>query len=278
MIRDTRAKFMAIALITLVAAFVVVPIPNKPRIPILSEARINLGIDLAGGAELRYAVLFEPVFQGDKGHATTLATDVIRRRLEARQLMESKVNTRGDDQIVIQLPGVDAAGLRECRRLIETLGKLELHAAASPELQERYTKDKAILDGTKVVETADGARILIQEKPVIEGRQIINAGTHQETGPGGARWFTSFELDAEGAKRFDEAAEALYHQRPRGRIVIMLDDRVNSAPVVQSPSFRGHGRISGAKDENEARNLAIILRSGSLPAPIGSWSGGRGGR
>jgi protein-export membrane protein SecD len=274
MIQNIRVKFIAIVVLTLVAAFVVAPIPNKPRIPVLSEARINLGIDLAGGAELRYKVLFPPGFNGDRERATKVAGDVIRRRLENKLLQEPKINSHGDNEIVIQLAGVDAEGLRDYKRLIERIGNLELYAAAPRELQERYDKGGVVPDGYKVVKHGDGAPILIPEHPVIEGRHILNAEPQQEMTQGGVRWLTSFELDAEGAKLFDEAAEQLYQQRPPGRIVILLDGELKSAPVIQSPSFHGRGQISGAKDQKEARELSIILRSGSLPAPLGSSSDG----
>jgi len=270
MTRNHRAKFIAVVILTAIALYVIAPIPNKPKIPVLSEARLALGFDLAGGAELRYKVLFPPGFKGDKKQATRQVTDVIRRRLETRQLKEPKITSYGENGIVIQLPGVDAEGLRDYKRLIERLGNLELHVAASQELQERYDKDHVLPEGYKAVRSLDGADLLIQKNPVIEGRHVINAEPQEEIAAGGLRWSTSFELNAEGAKIFDDAAEKLYRQHPPGRIVILLDGEVKSAPVVQSPSFHGRGRISGAKTQKEALDLSIILRSGNLPAPIGS--------
>jgi len=88
--------------------------------------------------------------------------------------------------------------------------------------------------------------LLIRETPVIEGRHIVNAEPQQEAASGGIGWVTLFELDAEGARRLDEAAEQLY--RRHGRIVILLDGEVRSAPVVQSPAFHGRGQISGLRD------------------------------
>src|SRR5882672_3346067 len=282
--QDTRTRFIAIVVLTVIAAYVVAPIPRKPSF--VADAKINLGIDLAGGAELRYKVLFEPGFSGNRETATKIATDVIRRRVEAKQLKEPKINSRGDDEIIIQLAGVDADGLRDYKRLIETSGKLELHAAAPRDMQERYNKDKVVPQDYSVVDNTErgrggdyeayGAQILVMKAPVIEGRHIEDAEARQEMVPGGSRWVTSFTLNAEGAKMFDDAAERLYNQRPPGLIVIMLDGKVKSAPAVQSPSFRGHGQISGAKDQNDAKELSIILRSGSLPAPIGSIEGGPG--
>jgi protein-export membrane protein SecD len=270
MLQAAPIKLLAVIFLTLIAAFVAVPFPQKPRIPILSDAKIHLGIDLAGGAELRYKVLFDPSFPGDKGEATRKATDVIRKRLEAKDLKEAKVTPQGEADVVIQLPGVDADGLREYKRFIETMGSLELHALGPEQLQERYRKDKVIPDGYREVENTDGTFLLIQERPVIEGRHITNAQAHQQTGAGEYQWVTSFELDDDGARLFDEAAGKLYEERPRGRIVIIFDGKVKSAPTVQSPAFHGRGQISGAKTKTEAEDLAIILRSGSLPAPLGS--------
>jgi len=282
--QDTRTRFIAIVVLTVIAAYIVAPIPRKPDF--VKEARINLGIDLAGGAELRYKVLFEPGFSGNREAATKIATDVIRRRVEAKQLKEPKINSRGDDEIIIQLAGVDSDALRDYKHLIETSGKLELHAAAPRLIQEQFNKDHQAPEGYMVVENTErtrggeyeayGSQILVQKQPVIEGRHIEEAEARQEMVPGGARWVTSFTLNTEGAKMFDDAAARLYDQRPPGLIVIMLDGKVKSAPAVQSPAFHGHGQISGAKDQNDAKELSIILRSGSLPAPIGSIEGGPG--
>jgi SecD/SecF fusion protein len=281
--QDTRVKFIAVLIMTIVAAYIVAPIPSKPKIPLLENAKINKGIDLAGGAELRYKVLYPPGFTGSKEAATRTATDIIRRRVEAKQLKEPKITSHGDDEIVIQLAGIDADALRDYKRIIQTTGKLMLHAAAPKNVQEQYNKDKIVPQDYMVVKNADrgrggeyeayGDQILVLKNPVIEGRHIIASEPRQEMVPGGARWVTSFSLDAEGAKMFDEAAERLYNQRPPGLIVIMLDDAVKSAPAVQSPAFHGQGQISGAKDQEDAKELSIILKSGSLPAPIGSLEG-----
>jgi SecD/SecF fusion protein len=284
--QDTRAKFIGILILTIIAAYIVAPIPNKPKIPMLSDAKINKGIDLAGGAELRYKVLFPPGFTGSREAATRTATDIIRRRVEMKQLKEPKINSHGEEEIVIQLAGIDSDMLRDYKRIIQTTGKLTLHAAAPKSIQEQYNRDKVVPQEYMVVENVDrgqrggeyeawGAQILVKKNPVIEGRHIEQSEPQQQMVPGGARWVTSFTLNAEGAKMFDEAAEVLYNQRPPGLIVIMLDDKVKSAPAVQSASFHGHGQISGAKDQDDAKELSIILKSGSLPAPIGTIENGQ---
>ncbi len=246
MLHGVRWKAIVILILTVIAAWVLVPSSNKPAL--LSGARINLGPDLAGGAELRYRVLFKPGFTGDKPGLTRLAADVIRHRLEAKLLREPKVYSYGEDEIVLHLAGVDGPALDDCKRLVREIGKLELHACASADLQARFERDRVVPEGYREVEDLEHRSLLIREKPIVDGRHVVHAEPQPETGPDGIRWVTLFELDAEGAKLFDEAAEKLFGERPRGRIAIVVDDKVRSAPVVQSPAFHGRGRISGPRE------------------------------
>jgi len=227
MSRTLRFQLLAVALVTLAA------------VAVLMRFRIVRGIDLAGGAELRYKVLFEPGFNGDPSQATRDTADILRRRLAANALQEPRIHAHGRDGILIQLPGVDGDGLQDHKRLIAPMGKLQFFAAATPEMQQRFERDQVVPSGYKVVD-----RLLIEESAVIDGRHILHAAPQQEFVAGEPRWVTAFELDAEGAKRFDEAAERLYRQHPRGRIVIVLDGKVRSAPVVSAPAFHGRGQIS----------------------------------
>jgi SecD/SecF fusion protein len=236
MSRSLRVQFIAIVLLTLAAV----------GVPFLFGFRLRPGIDLAGGAELRYKVLFAPDYKGDRKQATQLAADVVRRRVEGKQLQEPKVTTKGDDQVVVQIAGIDADGLNEVKKRIGRVGNLQLYAAASQAFQEQYDQDHVVPSGYKAVKNRDGSMRLVRETPVIEGRHVINAEPQQEMTPEGVRWVTLFELDAEGSRRFDEAAEQLYRQR--GRIVVVLDGEVRSAPVVMAPAFHGRGRISGLED------------------------------
>src|SRR4029078_2600555 len=107
---------------------------------------------------LRYKVLFAPGFSGNKEAANRTATDVIRRRVEAKQLKEPKINSPGEDEIVIHLAGVDADALRDYKRVIETAGKLELHAAAPRGVQEQYNKDKVVPDAYMAIENNERGR------------------------------------------------------------------------------------------------------------------------
>lgn len=248
MTRTIRFQFLSILVVTVLAAVIVCPFPGKQRLPLLSGVGIRPGMDLAGGAELRYQMLFDSGFPGSRATATELASEVIRRRVEPGLPGECKVTTQGDDGLVVQLPGVSADGLDEAKRRLRGTGDLRLYASASAELRERYDRTSVAPDGTIVVRDRDGAAYLVEAEPVVEGRHVIDAEPILEPGQGGVHWVTSFQLDHEGARRFDEAAARLYDRRPRGRIVIVLDGQVRSAPVVESPAFHGRGRITLSRD------------------------------
>ena len=141
MTQDTKVRFIVILALALLFGYVVAPIPNKPNILGLADMNLKFGIDLDGGAELRYRVLYERTDK-DRTNSTQIATDVIRKRVEARKLQEPIITSQGDDQIIIQLAGMDKAGVEEIKRLIETAGDLELFAVANREIQEKYNRDK----------------------------------------------------------------------------------------------------------------------------------------
>src|ERR1041384_6596653 len=155
MSQDIRNKFIFIAILTAVCGYIVAPIPNKPKVPLLSEARMGLGIDLAGGAELRYRILYEPGAT-QKERTTALATDVIRKRIEGKHLVkEPKINSQGDDQIIVQMAGIDQDTLKEYKRLIITTGKLELFAVAPKEIQEKYNREKVAPEGYEPIDNTE---------------------------------------------------------------------------------------------------------------------------
>src|SRR6185436_15712639 len=153
-----RVQFIAVVLLTALAVYVVAPIPHKPRM--LTGVRINPGIDLAGGAELRYTVLFEPGFTGDRKEATREATDVLRRRVDPQQLKEPRIMPSGDDAIVVQLAGIDADALRDIKSRVAKMGRLQLYAAAPPDLQERFARSAVVPEGYRLVD-----RILVEQRP-----------------------------------------------------------------------------------------------------------------
>jgi preprotein translocase subunit SecD len=101
---------------------------------------------------------------------------------------------------------------------------------------------------------------LLNRRPVITGRDLRSARPAQDEN---GRWETDFTLAAEGAGRFARFTESNIGKR----LAIVLDNQVLSAPTIQT-RIEGSGRITGVSSQQEAADLALLLRSGALPAGI----------
>jgi preprotein translocase subunit SecD len=103
---------------------------------------------------------------------------------------------------------------------------------------------------------------VLERRPVLSGEAIRDAKVQIDSQFN--RPYVAFSLDSSGADRF-----ASITTRNRGRrLAIVLDDKVQSAPVIREPITGGEGSITGQFTLQEATNLAIVLRSGALPAPL----------
>jgi protein-export membrane protein SecD len=104
---------------------------------------------------------------------------------------------------------------------------------------------------------------LVEARPTIDGSSLIDATTRPDSDDP-SRLNVGFRLNRQGAIVF-----ARFTGENIGRrIAIVLDQRVRSAPVVQSKIPGGEGRITGLDSDDEANDLAIVLRAGALPAPV----------
>ena len=122
---------------------------------------------------------------------------------------------------------------------------------------------------------ADAVVVLpLQQKGTITGRyrlgpaeltgKAIKSATASFDSTGGTGWRVDFTTTSSGSKAFDAmAAKNLQKQ-----VAIVLDGVVKSAPVIQQAQFNGRGQISGSFSEKEAKDLALVLRYGSLPVEL----------
>jgi preprotein translocase subunit SecD len=104
--------------------------------------------------------------------------------------------------------------------------------------------------------------IVVQEKTVMTGDLLADAQVRIDT-----RFnepYVAIDFNAVGAKRFDQITAVNVGKR----MAIVLDDTVYSAPVIRERISGGSAQISGSFSEQEATDLAIVLRAGSLPAPV----------
>jgi len=288
---DTRKWFILTLVVTLAAVIVVIPVGKKPDF--LKDIKITPGIDLAGGADLTYRILYKEGEKRDPKKRPEAVKDVLKKRINQRGLKEPRITTLDDDKIVIQIAVQSPQELRDYKNLLEQVGKLELKAVASKQIHEDWlnrpgTKEgkwelnapagyKAIPNSEKLSGEYDYLGhefLLVTQDPVVTGDEVKNANPAQTIGEGrGGGWKIHFELSEEGGKKFDNAAKDLYKQSPKGLIAIIMDGVIKSKPRIQSEKFGGSGEITGSFSKAEADNLAVILRSGQLPVEIGNGKG-----
>lgn len=191
-------------------------------------------------------------------------------RINGLGLSESPVQQRGSDQeaqILIQLPGVDDPV--RVKQILGTAALLELYEVKSGphanQDQARLENGGTLPLNSKLVRAQVRAGeaeswYVLSRTPVITGRDLRNARPAQgEFG----KWETTFTLNQEAAKRFGRFTESHIGKR----LAIVLDNQVRSAPTIQN-RIEDSGRITGANDQQEASDLALVLRAGSLPAGV----------
>jgi preprotein translocase subunit SecD len=201
----------------------------------------------------------------------TQTIHTIERRINGLGLAESSAQQRGraeaEGEVLVQIPGVDDPG--RIRSILQTTAMLELYEVKDgpfATMEQGLAKHGGVLPlNSKWVKAAprggqDEGWYLLSRAPVITGRDLRDAQPQRgEIG----RWETSFILTQDAARRFGRFTE----QNIGNRLAIVLDSQVISAPTIQN-KIEDSGRITGAASEQEASDLALNLRAGSLPASI----------
>ncbi|HEX6164680.1 MAG TPA: protein translocase subunit SecD [Vicinamibacterales bacterium] len=201
---------------------------------------------------------------------------------QALQTIERRVNELGvaepviarhtaADQIMVQLPGV--SDVPRAKEIIRSTAQLELkqveqgpfsdEAAARAALGGNVPPDMQLLPGT--IEAAPGqpagtGYYVVRRVPAVTGRDLRTA---RPTLDENNRPAVSFSLNQDGARKFGAFTQANIGRQ----LGIVLDNRVQSAPVIQS-RIDDEGRITGNFTNQEAQDLSLKLRSGALPANL----------
>ena len=199
-------------------------------------------------------------------NAIDQALEKIRNRVDAFGVSEPSITRQGTNRIVVQLPGLD-----DPKRAIELIGrtaqlefKLVESMAANPDAQPPrgaqllYSKDKN--DRGELVQ---GQGYFVQKRPELTGDMLADARAMPDQMNFG-QYYVQMTLNGRGKRIF-----ARVTQENVGRaLAIVLDDAIFSAPVIQGPIPGGVAQITGTFTPEEARDLAIVLREGALPAPV----------
>ncbi|MCF7800219.1 protein translocase subunit SecD [Candidatus Babeliales bacterium] len=197
------------------------------------------------------------------------AVSILGNRLSGFGVEGISVQQHGDKQVVVQMPGV--ADPERVKDVITKTARLDFSlvekTASSKEslladFDYDLPSDKKILPGrkTKLADEESGEWYLVSAYPDMSGDHIVDA----RVGFGEFNKVqVNFQLDSSGARDFKE----LTGNNIGKRLAIIIDDVVYSAPNIQS-AIGSTGSISGIASPEEAKDLALVLRSGALSAPI----------
>ena len=183
--------------------------------------------------------------------------EIVRRRIDGMGTTEPVIQSQGSDRIVLQLPGLQDP--EEVKNILGRTAKMSFHLVDSR--SSAADARRGMLSNTsRLINSVDGETLVITRKPVVGGENLTDAGvSYQEGQP-----VVSFKFDSIGGKKFGEATKNNIGER----LAIVLDNEVISAPVIQGAILVGSGVITGNFTVKSANDLALLLRSGALPAQL----------
>jgi preprotein translocase subunit SecD len=228
---------------------------------------VNTQID-GGSAQFTLAVSKEEM-RSIRDYAVDQSLETIRNRIDQFGVSEPTIQRQGQQDILVQLPGIqDPERAKEIIgktallefKLVDETGNIEeaLRSGPPPGREILYGY------GSREDGKSGGEKIpyLLEARTLMTGETIIDARVRPPTQLEGP--YVELILNSTGARLFEQITGA----HIKRRLAIVLDNRVYSAPVIQDRISGGRATITGSFDIKEARDLAIVLRAGALPAPV----------
>ncbi len=240
------------------------PLERTPFLELVDKSFPDVVLSTAGDAGDAYSLSFKPRDALQLGNnAMDQALETIRNRIDQLGVRETVVQKEGDNDILVQLPGI-----QDPERAKELIGKTAV-------LEFRFVDDKnSVADALKngpppgdeilsgQPQEGGAQPYLVETNVLLTGdvvtRAVVRPGARLE-GP-----YVEVNLDKRGADAF----AAITAENVGRHLAIVLDRTVYSAPVIKEPIPGGDVQITGSFSFEEAHELAIVLRSGALPAPV----------
>ncbi len=238
----------------------------------------ELGLDLQGGA----SVVLQPKTQVESS-VLDQSIEIIRDRVDALGVAEPDI-TRQGDSIIVSLPGVKNRD--RALQLVGQTAQLLFRPVIQPLPPEGSPVPPtpgappdaapAQVPTTPPEQDDPKAEVVLPVKSEGGGAARYRLGPAEVTGQAlssaqatiaqnTGEWSVDFELTGEGTKQWDAMAQKVGQGK---QIAIDLDGRIESAPTLETTQFGGRGQITGQFSEQEAKDLALVLRYGSLPVQL----------
>ncbi len=214
--------------------------------------------EAADERRLRYSLHPEEV-KSIKELAVDQALETIRNRVDEFGVAEPTIQRTGVAGILVQLPGVQDP--ERAKRLIGRTAQLRFQIVSEdPNAAGLEHLSGVEYDAFTKTETEVSYAV---ERTVLMSGEVISDARHRP-GQFGDSPYVSITLNGRGARIF----ERITSENVQRRLAIVLDGKVQSAPVIRERIGGGRAVITGSFDLDEARDLAIVLRAGALPAPV----------
>lgn len=255
--RVSRWRLFLTVAATAAAAYAVISTP------------IQLGLDLRGGTQIVLEAQDTAEVTVDE-EVTARTLEVLRRRVDAFGVAEPTLQLSGDRRIIIELPGVTDPD--EALEVIGRTAQLTFHPVLESYPAGSVPED---VEAARVLPGDQGEELALGPAAVTGDQVRTASGIFDPQGT--AQWVVSIEFQGEGAAAWEDltaeaaCAPAFSAQR---RVAIVLDESVISSPGVATTVACGVGItgggtiITGGFTEEEATDLALLIRAGALPVPV----------
>ncbi|MCL2748838.1 MAG: protein translocase subunit SecD [Alphaproteobacteria bacterium] len=231
---------------------------SKAKGRLRSELGSGVDIDVKGDTMiLSYSDKQKEELVGD---ALNRSIEIVRRRIDALGTKEPSIQSQGGKYILVQLPGVDNP--ERIKELIGQTAKMTFHLVNENVSAEQIASGRAP-SGTEFLPLMEYPAQLIPVYTYVEVSGESLTDSQADFGNNNIPVVTTV-FDSQGARRFAR----LTTEHVGERFAIVLDGKVLSAPTIREPIPGGRGQISGGFSLQGAKDLAVLLRSGALPAPL----------
>jgi len=204
----------------------------------ISNNQINIFLSKYGIINLRSAAVDQSI-------------EIVRRRIDEVGTKEPSILKRGNNRILVELPGV-----KDPERIKELLGRTaELGFRLVTQETSEFGNEKFFIQDSQ-------EEIFVSKRIILSGENLIDAQPKYDNFNNEP--IVAFTLDRLGSQKFGKATS----QNIGKRIAIILDNEAISAPVIKDSITGGNGTISGNFTFQSATDLALLLRSGALPTPL----------
>ncbi len=225
------------------------------------EQRTDLEVQNTDGQTFQLIVT-EDAIAARNTRTVQQSIEIIRRRVDELGTTEPTIQRQGETRILVQVPGLDDP--ERLKALLGQTAKMNFHLVDQTVSGYEVQDGKRPPAGSRLVYTDTEPQVpyVIRRRAIVSGERLVDASVGFDPQTNAPE--VNFRFDALGGRKFGEVTQANVG-RP---FAIVLDDKVISAPIIQTAILGGSGRITGNFTVQEANDLAILLRAGALPAPM----------